>query len=126
VLLSDIEGAFNNTLLKILVQVMHQYQMVQYLTLPQIVCCDGLREIPKPFKAGLPQGFPALPFLFLIYVNTIMNLTIPMNDDSESECSYIDGISIVQGVTNTDNAIFCLKTLSEIQIDRAKILHIQY
>jgi hypothetical protein len=49
-----------------------------------------------------------------------------MNDDLESECTYIDNINMVQTATNTNNAIFCLKTRSEIQIDRAKILHIRY
>jgi hypothetical protein len=33
---------------------------------------------------------------------------------------------MVQAATKTDNAIFCLKTRSRIQIDRAKILHIRY
>jgi hypothetical protein len=33
---------------------------------------------------------------------------------------------MVQAATNTDIAIFRLKTCSEIQIDRAKILHIRY
>jgi hypothetical protein len=49
-----------------------------------------------------------------------------MNNHLESECTYIDDISMVQAVTKTDNAIFHLKTCSEIQIDRAKILHIRY
>jgi hypothetical protein len=89
-------------------------------------CFDGLRETPKPFKAGLPQGFPASPILFLIYANTIMNPTIPMNGHLESECTYIGNISMVQAATKTDNAIFRLKTRSEIQIDHAKILHIRY
>jgi hypothetical protein len=89
-------------------------------------CFDDLRETPKPFKAGLPQGSPASPILFLIYADAIMNPTIPMNDDLESECTYIDDISMVQAATKRDNAIFRLKTRSEIQIDRAKILHIRY
>jgi hypothetical protein len=49
-----------------------------------------------------------------------------MNNDLGSECTYIDDISMVQAATNTDNAIFRLKTRSEIQIDRVKILHIRY
>jgi hypothetical protein len=87
-------------------------------------CFDGLRETLKPFKAGLPQGSPASPILFLIYANAIMNPTIPMDDHLESECTYIDNVSMVQAATKTDNDIFRLKTRSEIQIDRAKILHI--
>jgi hypothetical protein len=55
-----------------------------------------------------------------------MNPTIPINNDLESECTYIDDISMVQAATNTDNAIFRLKTRSEVQIDPAKILHIRY
>jgi hypothetical protein len=49
-----------------------------------------------------------------------------MNDHLESECTYIDDISMVQAATKRDNAIFRLKTRSEIQIDRAKILYIRY
>jgi hypothetical protein len=65
VLTHDIGGAFNNTHPKLLVQVMHQRQMPQYLTdwataftsdRTLSFCFDGLREIPKPFKAGLPSG----------------------------------------------------------------------
>jgi hypothetical protein len=135
VLTHDIEGAFNNTHPKLLVQVIHQRQMPQYLTdwataftsdRTLSFCFNGLRETPKPFKAGLPQGSPASPILFLIYANAIMNPTILMNDHLESECTYIDDISMVQAATNTDNAIFRLKTRSEIQIDRAKILRIRY
>jgi hypothetical protein len=55
-----------------------------------------------------------------------MNPTIPMNDHLESECTYIDDISKVQAANKTDNAIFRLATRSEIQIHRAKILHIRY
>jgi hypothetical protein len=64
VLTHDIEGAFNNTHPKLLVQVMHQHQMPQYLTdwataftsdRTLSFCFYGLRETPKPFKAGLPQ-----------------------------------------------------------------------
>jgi hypothetical protein len=51
---------------------------------------------------------------FLIYAN--MNPTIPMNDDLESECTYIDDISMIQAANNTDNANFRLKTRSEIQM----------
>jgi hypothetical protein len=83
---------------------MHPHQMPQYLTdwattftsdRTLSFCFDSLRETPKPFKAGLPQGSPASQILFLIYANTIMNLTIPMNDHLESECTYIDDISLV-------------------------------
>jgi hypothetical protein len=81
---------------------------------------------PKPFKAGLPQGSPASPILLLIYANAIINPTICMNDHLESECTYIDDITMVQAATKTDNAIFRLKTRSKIQIDRAKILHARY
>jgi hypothetical protein len=49
-----------------------------------------------------------------------------MNNDLESECTYIDDISLAQAATNTDNAIFRLKTRSEIHIDCAKILHTRY
>jgi hypothetical protein len=49
-----------------------------------------------------------------------------MNNHLESECTYIDDISMVQAATKSDNAILCSKTCSEIQIDRAKILHIRY
>jgi hypothetical protein len=49
-----------------------------------------------------------------------------MNDHLESECTCINDISMVQAATKADNAIFQSKTLSEIQIYRAKILHIRY
>jgi hypothetical protein len=77
---------------------MHQRQMPQYLTdwataftsdRTLSFCFDGLRGTPKHFKAGLPQGSPASPILFLIYANAIMNPTIPMNDDLESGCTYM-------------------------------------
>jgi hypothetical protein len=70
VLTHDIEGAFNNTHPKLFVQVMHQCQMSQYLIdwataftsdRNLCFCFDGLRETPKPFKVGLPQGSPASP-----------------------------------------------------------------
>jgi hypothetical protein len=133
VLTHDIEGASNNT--HPIVQVMHQRQIPQYLTdltttfksdRTLSFCFDGLRGTPKPFNADLPQGSPASPILFLIYANTIMNPTIAMNNHLELECTYIDDIGIVQAATKIDNAIFRLKTRSEIQIDRAKILHIRY
>jgi hypothetical protein len=126
---------FSNTYPKLLVQVMHQLQMPQYLTdwataftsdRTLSFCFDGLRETPKPFKAGLPPGSPASPILFLKYANAILKSTIPMNDHLESECTYIDNISIVEPATKIDNAIFCLKTRSEIQINHAKIHHIRY
>jgi hypothetical protein len=75
---------FNNAHPKLFVQVMHRSQMPQYLTdwataftsdRTLSFCFDGLRETPKPFKAGLLQGFPDLPILFVIYANAIMNPT---------------------------------------------------
>jgi hypothetical protein len=122
VLTHDIGGAFNNTYPKLLAQVMHQRQMPQCLTdwataltsdRTLSFCFDSLRETPKPFKASLPQGSPASPILFLIYANAIMNRTIPMNNHLESECTYIDDISMAQAANKTDNATFCFKTGSE-------------
>jgi hypothetical protein len=102
---------------------MYQCQIPQYLTYwvtgftsdrTLSFCFDGLRETPKLLKVGLPHA------------NAIINPTIPMNDHLESEYTYIDDISMVQAATKTDNAIFCLKTHSEIQINHAKILYIRY
>jgi hypothetical protein len=62
VLTHDIVGAFKNTHPKLLVQVMHQRQMPQYLTdwataftsdKTLSFCFDGLKETPKP-----SQGWP--------------------------------------------------------------------
>jgi hypothetical protein len=135
VLTHNIEDVFNNTHPKLLIYGIHQRQIPKNLTDYATTFTsertlsfyfDDLRETSKPFKAGLSQRSPASPILFPIYANAIVNPTIPMNDHLESKCTYIDDIGMVQPTTKIDNAIFCLKTRSEIQINGGKILHIRY
>jgi hypothetical protein len=113
----DIEGAFNNTNPKILVQIMQQRQMPSYLvkwtqafTINRTIAFtfDGQSEIPKSFTISIPQGSLGSPTFFAIVANAFLeNPTIQCSYPASS--SYIDDICMSQIGTRLEDIIPALK-----------------
>jgi hypothetical protein len=126
VLTHDIEGAFNNTNPKILVQIMEQRQMPSCLvnwtrafTTNRTIAfaSDGQSETPKPFTNSILQGSPASPTLFAIAANAfIENPTIQYPYPTSS---YLDDISMSQIGSRQEDTIPAPKIRTELCLNQA-------
>ena len=129
----DIDGAFNNTNPRLLLQVMKQRQMPTYLTNwtsafttdRQIAFgFDQRTEQPQPFTSDLPQGSPLSPVLFLIHANAMLDLQ--HHAITEPMTSYVDDISMVQISSTTKRATQRLAERTNHQLERATHLNLTY
>jgi hypothetical protein len=116
-LVHDIEGAFNNTNPSLLLQVIQQWNMPQYLLIwtrafttnhTLAFSFDQQLETPKPFQCSLPQGSPASPILFLIYANAMLEVTHQLGQ--ELTVSYVDDTGFLQ---SANSRTFALQRLKE-------------
>lgn len=81
---------------------------------------DGESEQPVPFCAGLPQGFPLSPILFMIYSSTL---------DSRNGVQttvYVDDEIARIGATTQTLAVKAQQNHLDQRIDRAGFLNIRY
>jgi ribonuclease HI len=129
----DIEGAFNNTNPSLLLQVMQQQNMPQYLlawtrafTTNRTLAFsfDQQLETPKPFRCGLPQGSPASPILFLIYANAMLEVT--HQPGRELTVSYVDDTGFLQSANSKTFALQRLKERMAYHTERGKHLGLRF
>lgn len=114
-LANDISGAFNNTDPACLIQLMRARKMPNYMiewtqsftqgrTLS--FCFDGKTEEPQDFAAGLPQGSPISPVLFLIYAQCMLE---SRTNNTQIDVSYVDDDGALQGASTPKRAAQLLK-----------------
>jgi ribonuclease HI len=132
VLTHDIEGAFNNTHPKLLVQVMEQRGMPKYLInwtkaftsdRTMSFSFDGKCEPQQPFISALPQGSPASPILFLIYAQAMLERGCdPLK---ELDLSYLDDIVMTKSGPSVESTVKNLESRTNDHINRAAILQLE-
>ena len=122
----DILGAFNNTRPDILLQIMHQRKLPQYLinwtkdfTIDRTLSFsfDGQYEARKPFRNAIPQGSPVSPALFAIMMGALTDDT--MEDTLTSHTEYADDISEISVERTRNEAETALVKSFERKINQA-------
>jgi hypothetical protein len=131
-LANDIQGAFNNTNPHRLVKIMEARKLPTYLATwtraftadrTMSICFDNQSETPQPYLSWLPQGSPALPVLFLIYVQPMLEAPeLNMADN----ISYLDDDGLLQGHPDTATTCKQLKDRMTLRIQRGAILNLPY
>jgi hypothetical protein len=109
----DIRGAFDNVSSARLLTTMHTLGCLGAVTSwcssflserTTVLSFDGQTDIQRPIQTGIPQGSPASPILFLIYLCPLFD-TLQQAHPTLWTLSYIDDIALVaHGRTRKENA----------------------
>lgn len=132
ILTNDINGTFNCVSHDQLILILRHYQLE-----PHLINCivsfggdwtlsfafDGEVEPPAYFGAGLPQGSPLSPILFVRYASALAPgiTTNPIH----VETAYVDDEMLTQGTTNQAEASQQLQLWLNQQLGRATFLNIR-